>query len=163
MEESAQERTKEEEAIRRLMFDTNKIDGAYYLFSKRFGVNENTLALLYALDDGMPHSQKQICEDWLIPKTTVNTNVKELAAAGYVMLFPEQGTREKIIGLTPKGKEYASRILKSVYEAERAAIKKTKQAFSLEFVDAMDFFANSLCRELEKRMPEEKMDRKDFL
>lgn len=89
--------------IRRLMLATTKIDGAYYLFSRRLGIKENVLVLLYALDDGKPHSQKQICEDWLVPKTTINTNVKELVRAGYVMLYPGAGTREKIIGLTDAG------------------------------------------------------------
>ena len=37
--------------IRRLMLATNRIDGAYYLLSRKLGVKENILALLYALDD----------------------------------------------------------------------------------------------------------------
>lgn len=84
--------------IRRLMLATTKIDGAYYLFSRRLGIKENVLVLLYALDDGKPHSQKQICEDWLVPKTTINTNVKELVRAGYVMLYPGAGTGRKSLG-----------------------------------------------------------------
>lgn len=35
--------------IRRLMLATTKIDGAYYLFSRRLGIKENVLVLLYAL------------------------------------------------------------------------------------------------------------------
>ena len=121
--------------IRRLMLATTKIDGAYYLFSRRLGIKENVLVLLYALDDGKPHSQKQICEDWLVPKTTINTNVKELVRAGYVMLYPGAGTREKIIGLTDAGKAYTEQIMRRVYEAEQAAMKRTLQQFSPQFVD----------------------------
>ena len=77
------------EMIRRLMLAINRVDGAYYYFSKKMGMKVNTLTLLYALDDGKPHSQKQISQDWLVPKTTLNTNVKELAEAGYVTLCPE--------------------------------------------------------------------------
>lgn len=40
--------------IRRLMLATNRIDGAYYLLSRKLGVKENILALLYALDDEKP-------------------------------------------------------------------------------------------------------------
>lgn len=39
------------ENIRRLMLAINKIDGSYYFFARKLGVKENTLALLYALDD----------------------------------------------------------------------------------------------------------------
>ncbi len=46
--------------IRRLMLATNRIDGAYYLLSRKLGVKENILALLYALDDeGDPFSEKE--------------------------------------------------------------------------------------------------------
>ena len=140
--------------IRRLMLATTKIDGAYYLFSRRLGIKENVLVLLYALDDGKPHSQKQICEDWLVPKTTINTNVKELVRAGYVMLYPGAGTREKIIGLTDAGKAYTEQIMRRVYEAEQAAMKRTIQQFSPQFVDAIDFFADCLHNEFQQRLTE---------
>ena len=140
--------------IRRLMLATTKIDGAYYLFSRRLGIKENVLVLIYALDDGKPHSQKQICEDWLVPKTTINTNVKELVRAGYVMLYPGAGTREKIIGLTDAGKAYTEQIMRRVYEAEQAAMKRTLQQFSPQFVDAIDFFADCLHNEFQQRLTE---------
>ena len=140
--------------IRRLMLATTKIDGAYYLFSRRLGIKDNVLVLLYALDDGKPHSQKQICEDWLVPKTTINTNVKELVRAGYVMLYPGAGTREKIIGLTDAGKAYTEQIMRRVYEAEQAAMKRTLQQFSPQFVDAIDFFADCLHNEFQQRLTE---------
>ena len=140
--------------ILRLMLATTKIDGAYYLFSRRLGIKENVLVLLYALDDGKPHSQKQICEDWLVPKTTINTNVKELVRAGYVMLYPGAGTREKIIGLTDAGKAYTEQIMRRVYEAEQAAMKRTLQQFSPQFVDAIDFFADCLHDEFQQRLTE---------
>ncbi|HJD22992.1 MAG TPA: MarR family transcriptional regulator, partial [Firmicutes bacterium] len=94
-------------AIYRLMVAINKIDGSYYLCARKLGVKENTLALLYALGDGLPHSQKQISEDWLIPKTTINTIVKELADAGYLSLLATEDSREKTIRLTESGNDYA--------------------------------------------------------
>ncbi len=140
--------------IRRLMLATNRIDGAYYLLSRKLGVKENVLALLYALDDEKPHSQKRICEDWLFPKTTINTIVQELVQAGYVTLRREGSSREKVIALTAAGKSYAGSILEDVYEAEQAAMEKTLRRFSPQFVDAMDYFADCICRELDHRLPE---------
>ena len=62
--------------IRRLTLAATKNDGAYYYFARQLHINENTLTLLYALGDGQAHSQKQVCDDWLLPKTTVSTNVR---------------------------------------------------------------------------------------
>lgn len=140
--------------IRRLTLAINKIDGAYYFFARKLGVKENTLAVLYAIDDGRPHSQKQICEEWLIPKTTISTIIKELAGLGIVRLLPVRHTKEKMICLTDRGREYVNKILKPVYEAELQAIEGTFQEFSPECVAAMEYFAKLLCMELEKRRPE---------
>ena len=142
--------------IRRLMLATNRIDGAYYLLSRKLGVKENILALLYALDDEETHSQKRICEDWLFPKTTINTIIRELVQAGYVTLCREENGREKRIALTQAGKDYASKMLKGVYQAEQAAMEKTLHRFSPQFVDALDYFADCICRELDHRLPEPK-------
>ena len=111
------------EAIRRLMIAINKIDGCYYFCARKLGVKENMLALLYALDDGKPHSQKQIYEDWLIPKTTISTIVKELVKEGYIILLAEEESREKTILLTESGKEYTRILLEKFYTTEQEALK----------------------------------------
>lgn len=132
------------EAIRHLMIAINKIDGGYYLCARKLGINENMLALLYALDDGEAHSQKQICEDWLIPKTTINTVVHELTEAGYITLIPGKKRREKIICLTEEGKRYTHSLVEKLYVAEQEALRETLENFSPEFVEAMDCFAGNL-------------------
>ena len=52
------------EQLRLLTQAMNQIDGLYYQAARKLGIKDNTLALLYALDDGKPHSQKQIGEEW---------------------------------------------------------------------------------------------------
>ena len=138
------------EQIIRLMQNICKIDGTFYYFARRFAAKENLLYLLYALDDGQPHSQTEICRDWMIPKTTVNTNVKELVAAGYAALEQGEG-REKIITLTERGRAYAEQLLGQVYAAERSAMEQTLAQYSDAFVDAVAYFAQTLCREFDQR------------
>ena len=136
-------------AIRRLTAAANKIDGAYYFRAKGLGIKENTLALLYVLDDGLPHTQKEIAETWLIPKTTINTAVKELMSAGYVTLAPASHTREKTIVLTEAGRAYTGRIVGPIAAAERQALEETLGRYAMDFIDAYDHFAQALCRALE--------------
>ena len=138
------------EQIIRLMRNICKIDGTFYYFARRFAAKENLLYLLYALDDGQPHSQAEICRDWMIPKTTVNTNVKELVAAGYATLEQGEG-REKVIALTEQGRAYAGELLGQVYAAERSAMEQTLGEYSGTFVDAVAYFAQALCREFDRR------------
>ena len=61
------------------MVAINRVDGIWYLLARKSGMKVNTISLLFALDDGKAHTQKQICEEWIIPRTTINTVVKELS------------------------------------------------------------------------------------
>lgn len=132
------------ETVRRIMLATNKIDGVYYLLARHYGINENTLAFLYALDDGKPHSQKEISDVWLIPRTTINSIVKTMLFEGYIAFEGEQHTKEKALVLTEKGRSYTSRLLNDIYLAEEQAIIETLQNFSPEFVTALEDFSNRL-------------------
>lgn len=143
----------DEEMIRRLVEATNRIDGSYYFFARSLGVKENALALLYALDDGRAHLQARISEEWLIPKTTVNTIVKEMARAGYVRLEAGADAREKALRLTEQGQAYARDVLRTVYEAERQALRETLQAYPPEFVQALDYFSQRLHAAYLRRFP----------
>ena len=130
------------EAIRRATVALNRIDEIYYRSAKALGTKENTLALLYALDDGGSHTQKQICREWLIPKTTLNTVVRECVEAGYIRL--EQHSREKTICLTESGRAYAQGLLAPLYAAEEAAM-----ADAPELAEALERFAQRFQTEFE--------------
>ena len=130
--------------IMRLDTAINKLDGAYYLWARGHLLKENTLSVLYALDDGKPHTQAQISRDWLIPRSTVNTVVKELVALGYARLT-KLNDKEKWVELTAEGESYAKAALKELYDAEIAAIDKTIAAFSPAFVDALEKYTDTLC------------------
>lgn len=81
----------------------NKIDGLYYLAARRLGVKENALSLLYTLDNGPPCSQKQLAEELLIPKTTINTIVKEYTDAATSLWSPAGTPGRKMSPSPPPG------------------------------------------------------------
>ena len=49
------------------------------------------MCLLYALDDGQMHSQNDICLQWEIPRSTLNTIIKQL-----LELVPPAKQRSKL-------------------------------------------------------------------
>ncbi len=141
-----------EREISRLVTAINKIDGAYYFCARRMSLRENTLALLYALSDGEPHTQKQVSADWLIPKTTINTTVRELRQEGYLTLVPLPHSREKALVLTASGRAYAGEMVGRIKRAEQEALRETLEEYPAAFVDAFDRFAQRLCRALEEHI-----------
>ena len=138
------------EQIRKIMISVNIIEGIYAFAAKKIGIKENTLVLLYALDDEKYHSQIEISRDWLIPKTTLNTIIKECVENGYILLTSQKGVKEKCIRLTPKGKKYADSILNLIYDLETKAYLKTLDDYTCEFSNAMLLFANNLNDETKK-------------
>lgn len=110
------------EKIRRLMIAIEQIDQAYYKVLRTLGIKENAFVLFYAIADGKAYSQKQICEEWSVPRTTLNTIVQEYVGRGYVRLV-STGHKEKEIVLTDAGKVFAKEILMPVFAAEEKALE----------------------------------------
>ena len=101
-----------------------KIDYFYAEVAKKSGVKPNLMWILYALNDGKSHSQKEISISWDIPITTINTIIKELNNDGYVDLIHIPGKRREMnIILTEKGREYSKNILNDIYKIEDEVFK----------------------------------------
>ncbi len=130
--------------IRRLTIAMNKMDGLYYKAARKLGVKDNVLLLLYALDDGETHTQKQICDQWLISKTTLNTVVKECADNGYVSLVHNDHSKEKLIILTEKGHKYTKVLMEKIYAAEDKAMSHILSLFNNDFITAIEKFSECL-------------------
>ena len=127
--------------MRRIFTSMNLIDGLYDFGAKWNGVKVNTLYLLYAVDDGEPHTQNSICHDWIIRGTTLKTIVKECKSAGYVTLEPVPGRkRDLYIRLTEQGKAFADETLAPIYEAEQKAIDRMTRERGLDFISDLEQF-----------------------
>ncbi len=137
--------------IRKIMLSINQIDGLYYQWARKIGLKENLLSLLYALSDGNPYTQKQISEEWLIPKTTINTVIKECIRNGYIVLRQEPHTKEKLIFLTDAGKEYTENVLNALKQAELLAFDETLKKYPVELESIFEEFANQLKEAFEKQ------------
>lgn len=130
---------------KRLILALYNIDETYYASEKKKRLSDAELCIMYALDDGKPHSQKEICDEWLVPKTTVNTITKKWEAIGFLIQTPIQGKRREMqITLTEKGKEYAKEFMAFVYRAEDKALAKTLEKYSDSFIEAIEFFGTNL-------------------
>ena len=103
-----------------LMRALNRIDDQYYRVQRELGIKESLFVLLYMCADGEERSQKEICDEWYIPRTTLNTTVKEQEAAGHVELVP-RGNKQKLVKLTVSGRAYAEELLGPLLDAEERA------------------------------------------
>ncbi len=138
---------------RQFFYDFGKavyhIDAVYDDFARTGKVAPTQLWILYALGDGNSHTQREICEDWDLPKSTVNTVVGELKEQGYVELIPIKGKRrEMTVALTESGKGYADCLLEPLYEKEAAVFRKLS-ATDRKVIETLEKLAR-LLRETER-------------
>lgn len=104
------------------MIAINKIDEAYYKVLRTLGIKDNAFVLFYAIADGKSYSQKRICDEWSIPRTTLNTIVQKYIEKEYIHLV-STGHKEKEIVLTDTGKSFAEKFLTPIFIAEEKAIE----------------------------------------
>ena len=133
--------------VYQLMLTTNKCIGVYYKIAKEMGVKENTLLLLDILSDQKQHSQKQICDDWHIPRTTLNTIIKECINDGYIILLSQKQSKEKLISLTDNGKNFAYKVTHKMLKAEQYAMEKIQKEFSTDFITVFEKYVKYLEQE----------------
>ena len=98
------------------------------------GIKENTLLLLDILSDKKQHSQKQICDDWHIPRTTLNTIIKECVKSGYIVLLTQSSSKEKPISLTESGQFFTDKVTHTMKEAVQRSMEKVQKEYSTDFI-----------------------------
>lgn len=97
----------------------NSVNNKYDNYARNCGiVSNNLLWILYSLIDGKGHTQQDIAISCCLPKTTVNTIIKDLEKDNYVILITGQDKRKKLITLSDKGLEYANGILNDLFSKE---------------------------------------------
>lgn len=133
--------------VYRLMLATNRCVGFYTKTAKENHIKENTLLLMDILSDGKQHSQKQICKDWVIPKTTLNTIVGECVKKGYIVLLQQEHSKEKLISLTDTGKLFAETVTAEMKNVVQQAMEKIKKEYPFDFISAYEKYVDYLQQE----------------
>lgn len=119
----------------------NKINRIYADWAKMHGVNYNIMAVLYTAYHNDKCSQKYICEEWSVPKQTVNTICRDLTASGIIEQAQSTGDKREIcISLTEMGKEFANPLVGELLEIENRILDTMGQDRIKQFFDLyMDY------------------------
>lgn len=127
--------------------------GFYFTAAKRMNINYNELLILYLLHETDACTQKQIREDYALPKQTVNNIVSDLLKKKYITATAdEKDKREKKIELTESGIKYAEQYLIPLLEIEQNIVAKMGNEKLQELIDAANLYGSILQMELEKRL-----------
>lgn len=103
--------------------ETNMI---YLDWAKKHDISYNALLILYSLWNGKYYcTQKVICGQWMLPKQTVNTILKNFEKRELVYFgSTPYDHRKRGIRLTNAGIEYAKGIIPKLMELETQVMEK---------------------------------------
>ena len=128
-----------------------KCRGVYSQWAKVCGVSYNRMLVFYTIRDYGYCTQKQMCDQYLLPRQTMNNIVTALCREG---LLTEDSTRrqgrEKAYILTEAGAEYSARHLASLNAVEERAA----QTFGAERIRTMADLVLEYDRALEDALEE---------
>ena len=113
-----------EKNMEQLFRDDFKVEFLYREWSKKFGIGYYAMLILFAISRSDACTQKEISEQWLLPKQTVNAAVKEFQKKGYIQLTPGRNQKEKPVSFTEEGKVLAHQILEEGFMLEKRILER---------------------------------------
>jgi len=101
-----------------------KFRGIYSAWSHEHGISYNEMLVLYTIREQGYCTQKQICDNYLLPRQTINHVFMGLREQGILQYSKEHSVgKEKAYILSGHGKEYAMPFLESLDVVETRAIE----------------------------------------
>ena len=128
----------------------SKVTSLYGKWAKKHGLNYNSLIVLYTMEDTECRTQKDICEKWMLPKTTVSTILADFRKKGYIVFTSESNDkREKTITLTKAGEEFSASILTKLHDLEERALEKMGPELSRQMINGNVVYGDYFEREVD--------------
>lgn len=118
--------------LRELFNIFNETNKAYNELASKVGLSYNQMVILYYLQTHNNVTQKNIVNDMLIPKQTINTILNNWINAGYISFENKLTKKNKVILLTEYGKKELEPKITYVMDKEATILKRLgKEANSL--------------------------------
>ena len=122
-----------------------KFRGIYSAWSYEHGIIYNEMLVFYTIREHGYCTQKQICDNYLLPRQTMNHVFIGLRNNGILQYSKEYSSgKEKAFVLSEKGKEYVEPFLQSLDNVESRAVEllgeekiETLTALLLEYDEAL--------------------------
>ncbi|OAA85239.1 MarR family winged helix-turn-helix transcriptional regulator [Clostridium coskatii] len=128
-----------------------KINEIYRIWSKKHGIQDTVLFILYVIEVSPCCSQNEICDKLCLPKQTVSLILSHLEKKGYISrkLDPED-RRNKVVSFTEEGDKYARGILEQLKASEVEALSNMSQEQGRTMIESFCLLSDLLTKSLSK-------------
>lgn len=130
------------------------IDTLYSEYARTLNLTRSSMDTLYFLyksqnKDDIQCTQKAVCEEYDLPKQTVNTIIAGFVKDGLIVLGESQeDRRQKILLLTEKGRVFCAETFHKIEQAEVRAFSKIPKEGREMLLSLMGQYSRELEKEL---------------
>lgn len=138
----------------------NGINKLYNIWAKEHNLTYYSLSTLYSIyENQIDCNQKKICEDWIMPKQTVNTILSDFEKRGYIIFkTDDKDKRNKIIKLTESGLIYVENTLNPLLKIENNVMDRMDDNMKKMMIESNNLFFCYLKEEMSKEIDENAED-----
>ena len=139
-----------------------KIVGLYAKLDSALGINPHFYKILHALAISDLHTQKDIAQNYEMPKQTINNIILSLQKQGFVeVAISPTDKREKLIALTPSGKIYAQDFIAQYTDFEQKIYEKIGAQKLQKLIEIFSDFEVAFYEVLSEAQSTQRKDAKD--
>ncbi len=131
-------------------YSISKLQGLYRKIAIKRDIPLIHVQIFYILYFNEHVTQKQIHQLSETPKQTINSAIKELKSAGFIVLASDDADkRQKFIQLTPAGTEYCRHVLQPFFSINERAAQRAGTDLTRELADKLHTFCRALELEIQ--------------
>ena len=123
-----------------------EINELYHEFARKKGLSDSAFSVLYALYEKDGQRQLELCKTSLMPKQTLASALKRLAAQDIVRIENESRRVSRVF-LTEKGKQQVNEIIAPLIRAETIATSAIPPEMLQQLPGVLDTYLKTLERE----------------
>ena len=128
-----------------------KCRGVYSLWCKKHNISYNKMLVFYTIREYGFCTQKQICDNYLLPRQTMNNVITNMCNEGLLEVsnLKSKG-KEKAFVLTDKGIEYSKEVIESLNNMEERATEIMGREKISEMIKLVFEYDLAIARALEE-------------
>lgn len=128
-----------------------KINEIYRIWSKKHGIQDTVLFILYVIEVSPCCSQNEICDKLCLPKQTVSLILSSLEKKGYISRkLDSKDRRNKVVSFTEQGSKYAKGILEQLKSSEMEALSNMSKEQRRTMIESFCLLSDLLTKSLSK-------------
>ena len=99
------------------------LDSMYERIAEKHALTFNALMIIYIMAEESDVTQKLICEEVYLPKSTVHSIVMDFMKKGLIVFEDKRIGREKVLSFTEEGVAFSEMIMSEIASEEKSILK----------------------------------------